>query len=121
MIGAAESDVNCPVIEDPVRTMHIDGTPIDAGVISPLADAEHRILRSVLLPLAIAVAVVFVLAAVRWLITGVFKGVGAVVRTAANRARCGQRPAPGRGSSSPNPSVPEHASVSCGTAPRPLR
>ena len=55
MIGAAESDVNCPVIEDPVRTMHIDGTPVDAGVISPLAGAEHRILRSVLLPLAIAV------------------------------------------------------------------
>ena len=82
VIAAAESDVSCPVLEDPVRAMRIDGTPIDAGVISPLSDSKRSIVRSLLLPLGVAVAVVFVLAAIRWLITGVFKGVGAVVGTA---------------------------------------
>ena len=82
VIAAAESDVNCPLLEDPVRAMRVDGTPIDAGVISPLSDSKRSIARSLLLPLGVAFAVVFTLAAIRWLITGVFKGVGAVVGTA---------------------------------------
>jgi hypothetical protein len=82
VIGAAESDVTCPVIEDPVRAMRVDGTSIDAGVISPLADAKRGIGRSLLLPLSVAFAVLFTLAALRWLITGVVKGAGAVVGTA---------------------------------------
>lgn len=83
VIGAAENDVKCPAIDDPVRTLRLDGTSVDAGVISPLTDAKRSILRSVLLPLSIAFGVVFVLVAVRWLLTGVGKGVGMVVRTAA--------------------------------------
>ena len=47
------------MIVDPVRTVDVDGTPIEAGVISPLADAKPSILRSLLLPLAIAFGVVF--------------------------------------------------------------
>ena len=35
VIGASESDVNCPELADPVRTTHTDGTPIDAGVLDP--------------------------------------------------------------------------------------
>ena len=48
VIGAAESDVDCPVIDDPVRTLPLDGTPVDAGVLSPLTDAkrEHAARRS---------------------------------------------------------------------------
>ena len=83
VIAAAESDVNCPVIEDPVRAMRVDGTsdrcrrdqpaqPTPSGA-SPVRCS---------CPSAVAFAVVFALAAMRWLITGVFKGVGAVVGTA---------------------------------------
>ena len=82
VIAAAESDVTCPVIEDPVRAMRVDGTSIEAGVISPLADSKRGILRSLLLPLTVAFVVLFALASLRWLITGVFKGVGSVVGTA---------------------------------------
>jgi hypothetical protein len=82
VIAAGESDVTCPVIEDPVRTMRLDGTSIDAGVISPLADAKRGIARSILLPLGVAFAVIFALVTVRWLITGVVKGASAVVGTA---------------------------------------
>ena len=83
VIGAAESDVKCPAIVDPVRTLDVDGTPIEAGVISPLADAKRSILRSLLLPLAIAFGIIFGLVLLRWILTGLGKGVGSVVRTAA--------------------------------------
>ena len=82
VIGAAESDVNCPAIVDPVRTVDVDGTPIGAGVISPLADAKSSILRSFLLPAAIAFGIIFGLVMLRWIFTGLGKGVGSVVRTA---------------------------------------
>ena len=45
VIGAAESDVTCPVIDDPVRTLDLDGTSVDAGVISPLLGAKRSMLR----------------------------------------------------------------------------
>jgi hypothetical protein len=99
VIGAAESDVTCPAIVDPVRTVDVDGTPIDAGLISPLADAKSSILRSLLLPMTIAFGVIFGLALLRWILTGLGKGVGSVVRTAseprevraATRTRTGVR------------------------------
>jgi len=83
VIAASERDVACPDIVDPVRTLHVDGTPIDASIIGPFLSARSRLLRAVLLPLGVAVAVVFGLAGLRWLLTGVGRGVGAVVRTAA--------------------------------------
>lgn len=82
VIGAAESDVKCPVLDDPVRTLNVDGTSIEAGVLSPLGNAKRGLLRALLLPLVAAVAIVFVLAMIRWLFTGVFKGLGAVAHTA---------------------------------------
>jgi len=82
VIGAAERDVTCPVIEDPVRTLTVDGTGVESGVLTPLSGATPRVLRSFLLPAAVALAVVFGLAALRWAVTGAGTGVGAVVRTA---------------------------------------
>lgn len=82
VIGAAESDVSCPVLSDPVRTLQIDGTPVEAGVISPLTEAKGSILRSLLLPLTIVFAVIFGLTMLRWILTGVGRGVGSVVRVA---------------------------------------
>jgi hypothetical protein len=86
VIAASERDVACPDIVDPVRTLHVDGTPIDPSIIGPFLGARSSLLRSLLLPLGVAVVVVFGLAAVRWLLTGVGKGLGAVIRTAAEPA-----------------------------------
>ena len=72
VIGAVESDVKCPVVDDPVRTLDLDGTPVDAGVITPLADAKRSLLRALLLPVTIAFGVIFALVAVRWVLTGVW-------------------------------------------------
>ncbi len=82
VIGAAEREVTCPTINDPVRTMHVDGTAVDDSVIGPFLSAKGRLVRSFAIPFAIVFGIVFALVALRWLLTGVGKGVGSVVRTA---------------------------------------
>jgi len=82
VIGIAETDVNCPQLADPVRTLDTDGTPVEASVLAPMTNAKGDLLRAVLLPLVVAFAIIFGLVALRWLFTGVFKGVGSVAHTA---------------------------------------
>jgi hypothetical protein len=81
IIGAAETDVDCPVLEDPVRTLLPDGTTVESGVLTPLTDAKRSLLRALLLPLGVALAAVFALVALRWLITGIGWGVSSFTRT----------------------------------------
>jgi hypothetical protein len=83
VIGAAETDVECPVLEDPVRTLLPDGSSVDSGVLTPLGEAKRDLLRAVLLPLGVALAAVFALVALRWLLTGLGLAVGSFTRTVA--------------------------------------
>lgn len=55
--GLDDSDVDCPVVDDPVRTLLLDGTSVDSGVLSSLDGAGHRILRAILQPVGVAIAV----------------------------------------------------------------
>jgi hypothetical protein len=82
VIAASQEDLKCPTLTDPVRTLHTDGTPVDAGILQPLLSSKGRLLRAILLPLLIVLGIVFALVALRWLITGAGKGVASVVRTA---------------------------------------
>jgi hypothetical protein len=75
VIGVSESDVNCPAFEDPSRTLHLDGTPIEADPLRPFLDSRVRILGAVLVPIAVAVAVIFLLATFRLSIAGVYHSV----------------------------------------------
>jgi hypothetical protein len=83
VIAAAQQDLKCPTLTDPVRTLRADGTPVDASIVKPLLSSKGRLLRAILLPLLVVLAVVFALTALRWLITGAAKGTAAFVRTAA--------------------------------------
>jgi hypothetical protein len=83
VIGAAETDVDCPVLEDPVRTLLPDGSSVDSGVLTPLTGAKRSLLRALLLPLGVALAAVFALVALRWLVTGIGWGVSSFTRTMA--------------------------------------
>ncbi len=75
VIGVSESDVDCPAPEDPMRTLHLDGTAIDASVIEPFLDARVRIASAFLVPFAIAVGVIFVLATFRLSVSGLYHSV----------------------------------------------
>ncbi len=75
VIGVSESDVNCPPFDDPNRTLFVDGTPIDAGLLDPLTGARPQILGSILLPLAVGVGVIFLLAMLRLSVSGLARGI----------------------------------------------
>lgn len=61
VIGMNDSDVECPVVEDPVRTLRLDGAAVDSGVLTPLDGQGPRLVRAVLLPLGVAFAILVAL------------------------------------------------------------
>lgn len=65
VIGVSETDVNCPDEEDPMRTLNVDGTPVDGGVLDPLFESKVRIAGAFVLPLSVAIGVIFVLSMFR--------------------------------------------------------
>ncbi len=78
VIGQTESDVECPVLADPVRTLLTNGLPVDSGLLRPLREARTDVLRAILLPLGLAVAIVFCVVLVRWILTGLGWGIGTI-------------------------------------------
>ncbi|MCU0260564.1 MAG: hypothetical protein MUE78_06055 [Ilumatobacteraceae bacterium] len=81
VVGVAEADVDCPLFEDPVRTLWPDGSAIESGVFAPMLDERGRLLGAVVVPLGVAMAVIFVLA----LVVGSFRGVTRSVLTGGRR------------------------------------
>jgi hypothetical protein len=75
VIGVSETDVDCPLLEDAARTLHIDGTPIEAGVLEPWFDAKPQILAALLIPPAVAIGAIFLLATFRLSLTGLFNSI----------------------------------------------
>ena len=68
VIGINDTDVACPRFEDGVKTLHVDGSTVDTGVLAPLKTAKGSLLRAVLKPLGIAIGVLVCLAAIKLLI-----------------------------------------------------
>lgn len=68
VIGANDTDVSCPRVEDGVKTLHVDGTGVDTGVLAPLKTAKRSLLRAVLKPLGIAFAILVALTAIKLLV-----------------------------------------------------
>ena len=73
--GLDDNDVECPVVDDPVRTLLLDGTSVDSGVLSSLDGSGHRILRAVLQPVGVALAVLVGLVALKLLAFSVGRSV----------------------------------------------
>lgn len=73
VIGVSETDIRCPDYEDPMRTLNLDGTKVSAGVFAPLGDAETRLAAAIVVPLAVAVGVIFVVALLRLSLGGLWQ------------------------------------------------
>lgn len=71
---AAVQRVSCPDYDDPVRTLQVNGDPVDTGILRPLLRDRAGILRIALLPLGVGLGLLFLLAATRFLITGAIRG-----------------------------------------------
>ena len=59
------SGVNCPEVEDAVRTLDLDGRSVESGVLAPLREATGSIIRSLALPVAWALGALVLLATLR--------------------------------------------------------
>ncbi len=75
IVGLAESDVECPGFEDPVKTLHPDGRGIETSVLEPLFGSRGRLLAALVVPFGVAFGLVFVLAMLRLGVAGVIRGV----------------------------------------------
>lgn len=112
IIGATESDLVCPEVVDPMRTIHVDGSSIDSGLLRPLVDDRQGLFRVLLVPVVLVIGAVFALAAIRWILTGFGRGVESLAtssnRAAVQRQRAASRRAipAGAGGPSPGPSPP---------------
>jgi hypothetical protein len=61
VIGVDDSDVECPELDDPVRTLNVDGTSVDSGVLSLLTDDRRLVLATLAVPTALAFAALLAL------------------------------------------------------------
>lgn len=68
VIGVDDTDLRCPRVEDGVKTLLVDGTDVDTGVLAPLKTAKRSLLKAVLKPLGIALAALAVLATIKLLV-----------------------------------------------------
>jgi hypothetical protein len=74
VVGIDDADTACPEVEDPVQTLHLDGSTIDTGVLSPLFEERRDLLAAVALPALWAFAVLVALAALKGVIVGIGTG-----------------------------------------------
>lgn len=82
VIGLNESDIDCPAVEDGLRTLHVDGTTIDSGVLTPLRNSKGALLGAVLKPMGWAFLILLSLVAMKHLLFGfvrTMRGAPAVV------------------------------------------
>ena len=91
IIGATESEIVCPDVVDPMRTIHVDGSSVDSGLLRPLVDDRQGVLRALLIPVVLVVGAVFALASIRWNLTGFGRGVESL--TSSGRANASRQPA----------------------------
>ncbi len=61
VIGANDSDIDCPRVEDPVRTLLPDGSAVDTGVLTPLKGHASSLMLAVIEPLVVAFGVLLAL------------------------------------------------------------
>lgn len=65
VVGVDDLAVDCPDLDDPIRTLHVDGTSIDSGVLSLMTEDRRLLLATVAVPVAIASAVLLALVVIR--------------------------------------------------------
>lgn len=75
VVGVDDSSVECPTVDDPVRTLMVDGTDVDSGVMSLLFDDRRVLLATIAVPTAIALVALVALALLRLIVGLAGKGV----------------------------------------------
>jgi hypothetical protein len=82
VVGVDDLAVECPTLDDPVRTLQVDGTSIDSGVISLMTEDRRLLLATIAVPTMIVFAVLLALVVLRVFGGLAFRGVFQLGRAA---------------------------------------
>ena len=82
VVGLEDTEVECPVIDDPVMTLNLDGTPIESGLLKPFFEDKWLLLATIGVPAAIVAVVLVGLVLLRRLMDVGFRGIFALARAA---------------------------------------
>lgn len=83
VVGVNDSG-SCPAQQDPVRTLHTDGSSVESGLLHPLTSDKPGLARALLLPAAWVFLALVILAAAKGLVMG---GARELVRIARRERR----------------------------------
>lgn len=61
VVGVDDLSVTCPELDDPIRTVNLDGTSIDSGVLSLLTEDRRLLLATIAVPAALVGAALLAL------------------------------------------------------------
>ena len=61
VIGVDDLSVTCPELDDPIRTLNLDGTSVDSGVLSLLTEDRRLLLATLAVPAALVAAALLAL------------------------------------------------------------
>jgi len=82
VIGVDDLAVDCPTLDDPVRTLEVDGTSVDSGVISLMTEDRRLLLATLAVPTMIVFGVLLALVLIRVFGGFAFRGVFQLGRAA---------------------------------------
>lgn len=91
VVGLEDTEIECPVVDDPVQTINVDGTPVDSALLTPLFEDTRLLLSTLAVPAAIVglalIALVLLRRGTDYGIKGIIAlGRAAVVPTGDHRA-----------------------------------
>lgn len=87
VVGLDDTEVECPVIDDPVMTLNLDGTPIDSGLFTPLFEDRRLLLATIGVPAAIVALALVGLVLLRRVMDVGVRGIFALARAAVTPSR----------------------------------
>jgi hypothetical protein len=82
VVGLEDTETVCPVVDDPVQTINVDGTAVETGLFEPLTQDKRLLLATIAVPAAIVGLALIGLILLRRLIDIGFRGIFALGRAA---------------------------------------
>ncbi len=82
VVGLDDSETVCPVVDDPVQTINVDGTPLETGLLTPLIEDKSLLVATIAVPAVIVGIVLVGLVLLRRMIDIGFRGIFALGRAA---------------------------------------
>jgi hypothetical protein len=82
VIGVDDLALDCPAIDDPIRTLNVDGTTVDSGVLSLMTQDRRLLVATIMVPLGIVILALLALVLLKAFGAVAFRGLFGLGRAA---------------------------------------